>query len=82
MELMPQHPPLAPAWPPNRFEVRWELPGGGVESDGYHFADWAREAARRAYGRGMARNVHVVRLDDGVVVFDPSNEVELPVEEW
>ncbi|NUR84945.1 MAG: hypothetical protein HOY71_12745 [Nonomuraea sp.] len=69
-------------WPPNRYEVRWELPGDGVQSEAYSYPTWAREAARKLNEGGWAEGVHVVRLRDGHLLFDPGHGVELPIEEW
>jgi hypothetical protein len=75
--------PLPPVWPPDRFEVRSSRPGaefGAVER--YHYADSAHEAALRLREAGLARQVLVIRLDDGVTLFDLVEGVDVPVENW
>lgn len=74
------------AWPPSRYEVRWTMPadegGEEVHSDGYHYPTWARQAANKLREAGLAQGVHVVRLEDGRMLYDPDHAIEVPIKEW
>ncbi|MFC7642776.1 hypothetical protein ACFQX6_18940 [Streptosporangium lutulentum] len=56
-------------------------PHGGTR-DRYHFAQYAVHSARGLETAGLARRVRVVRLADGVVIYDRVNGIDLPVDEW
>jgi len=75
--------PAVPVWPPDRFEVRCAFPAPDpVASDRYHFAKFAHEAASRIRDVGFARQIQVIRLSDGAVLFDLMSAREVPIENW
>ena len=75
--------PIPPVWPPDRFEVRSSRPGAEFGSaERYHFAASAHEAALRLRDAGFARQVLVIRLNDGVTLFDLVEGLHIPVDEW
>jgi len=78
-----QKTPLPPVWPEDRYEVVCERdePHGGTH-DRYHFPKYAVHSARSLETAGLARRVRVVRLADGVVIYDRVNDVDLPADEW
>ncbi|SDQ72538.1 hypothetical protein [Thermostaphylospora chromogena] len=70
-------------WPPDRYEVRCTFaPPDYAMNDRYHFAEFAYEAARRARDIGLARQIQVIRLSDGAVLFDLLTGREVPIAEW
>lgn len=69
-------------WPPDRYEVQITLPPPDYTAvDRYHFAEFAYAAVEGLAG-GQALQIRVVRLEDGVVLFDALARVALPFEEW
>lgn len=75
--------PLPPVWPPDRFEVRSTRPiPDGDAADRYHFPRTAHEAATRLRDVRFATQIQVVRIEDGVTLFDLVAGVEVPLEHW
>ncbi|MEW9531888.1 hypothetical protein [Microbispora sp. NPDC049125] len=75
--------PLPHLWLPDRYEVRSLRPGpDGAAVDRYHFTEAAYEAATRLRDAGLATQIQVIRLADGVTLFDLLAGVEAPAEEW
>ncbi|MFF3439199.1 hypothetical protein [Streptosporangium sp. NPDC002721] len=75
--------PPPPIWPQDRYEVACERdePHGSTR-DLYHFPGHAVHSARNLETAGLARRVRVVRLSDGLVIYDRVNGVDLPADEW
>jgi len=75
--------PPPPIWPEDRYEVVCERdePHGSTR-DRYHFPGHAVHSARDLETAGLARRVRVLRLSDGVVIYDRVNGVDLPADEW
>ncbi|GII56249.1 hypothetical protein Pth03_46380 [Planotetraspora thailandica] len=75
--------PVSPIWPPDRFEVRSARPIPDFRSaERYAFAPLAQEAVARMREAQIATQIQVIRLDDGVVLFDLAVGVEAPPETW
>jgi hypothetical protein len=75
--------PAVPVWPPDRYELRCTFPPPDfASSDRYHFAEFALEAARRLREIGLAHQVQVVRLGDGILLFDLVTSHEIPFDAW
>ncbi|WP_285780549.1 hypothetical protein [Microtetraspora sp. NBRC 13810] len=72
-----------PIWPADRYEVLCERRGPFEPSlDRYHSPALAVESARALETAGLASRVMVVRLADGVVIYDRVEGIALPPEEW
>ncbi|GAA1267938.1 hypothetical protein Psi02_09830 [Planotetraspora silvatica] len=75
--------PVSPIWPVDRFEVRSIRPNPGFgAADRYASATAAYEAAMRMRDSGLATQIQVIRIEDGVVLFDLTSGVEMPLEAW
>ncbi|GAA1024240.1 hypothetical protein Aple_097740 [Acrocarpospora pleiomorpha] len=73
--------PLPTIWPADRYEVRSTRPAPDFTTvDRYHFAEFAHEAAEGVQAAGLATQVVVVRLEDGIVLFEQGMTV--PLEAW
>ncbi|MBP2708372.1 hypothetical protein JOL79_31795 [Microbispora sp. RL4-1S] len=75
--------PLPPIWPEDRYEVRsYRSPGDRGTEDRYHLAEQAHEAVVRLRQAGLAMQIQVIRLHDGVTLFDLMAGVDQPIEAW
>ncbi|MBB5130990.1 hypothetical protein HNP84_000678 [Thermocatellispora tengchongensis] len=75
--------PVTSVWPPDRFEVRCTFPPPDfTSSDRFHYPEFAYELARRLREGGYARQIQVIRLSDGAVLFDLMSAREVPVANW
>ncbi len=75
--------PILPVWTPDRYEVRLMRPAPDFTSvDRYHFAKNAHEAVSRVLEVGYATQIQVIRLEDGVVLFDLTAGIDAPLEAW
>ncbi|MBO3745962.1 hypothetical protein J5X84_07775 [Streptosporangiaceae bacterium NEAU-GS5] len=50
--------------------------------DGYHYAEFARDAAIHVTEAGLAIQVKVIRLADGKVLYDLQSGLSLPADSW
>ncbi|MEU4832939.1 hypothetical protein [Streptosporangium sp. NPDC023615] len=74
---------LPPIWPEDRYEVVCERDDPpGATRDRYRFPQYAVRSARELETAGLARRVRVVRLTDGVVIYDRVEGVELSADRW
>ncbi|WP_214317806.1 hypothetical protein [Nonomuraea sediminis] len=67
--------------PPARYVLSWREADQQLETE-YRYAAWAWQAARNLAGRSRAGSIQVVRVVDGVTVFDRDAGVDLPLSEW
>jgi hypothetical protein len=75
--------PLPSPWPRDRYEVRCALPAPYfATNDRYHFPAHAHEAVRRLQQDGLAMEIQVIRLGDGIVLFDLMANIDLPLGDW
>ncbi|GAA0410521.1 hypothetical protein GCM10009530_73780 [Microbispora corallina] len=51
-------------------------------ADRYNLAEQAYEAALRLRDAGLCTQIQVIRLDDGVTLFDLAAGIEEPLEAW
>lgn len=69
-------------WPPDRYEVQVTFPPPDYGTvDHYHFAEFAYAAVEGLAG-GRALQIRVIRLEDGMALFDVLARVEVPFELW
>jgi hypothetical protein len=75
--------PLPPAWPKDRYEVRFTRPAPDFTSvDRYHYAKNAHEAVSQLQEAGNVTQIQVIRLEDRVVLFDLAAGIDAPFEAW
>jgi hypothetical protein len=75
--------PLPPIWPPDRFEVRSVRPAPDRgTADRYSSAERAYEAVTKLRDAGLAIQIQVIRLEDGITLFDLLAGIEEPLENW
>lgn len=75
--------PVPHIWPSDRYELRFTRPAPDFTTvDCYHFAKNAREAVSRLQEAGYAGQIQVVRIEDGVVLFDLTAGIDAPLDAW
>ena len=75
--------PIPQPWPPDLYQVTITRPAPDFTTvDGYHYAEFARDAAIHVTEAGLAIQVKVIRLADGMVLFDLQSGVSIPAESW
>ena len=61
----------------DRYELRCEQPLGPCVRERYFFVHMAVQAAKMLFQRHRVTKVQVIRLSDGVVIYDPHAGVDL-----